>query len=169
MSKCILFLKYLIYRNYSLGILQYTMWQSLKKNIPYSIALGIPSGLAVKYPPAVEGTRVQFLDQDDLLVMPWQPTSVFLPGKILWTEEPGGLQSMELQRVRQDWVTNTFKDSFSFPPNQQQPIFALDPKSVLDFSHQSRVRSQARVSLCLFFRSSLLLFCFRKRSGKFVP
>ena len=30
----------------------------------------------------------------------WQPTPVFLPGKILWTEEPGGLQSMGTQRVR---------------------------------------------------------------------
>ena len=30
-----------------------------------------------------------------------------LAWKILWTEEPGGLQSMVLQRVGQDWVTNT--------------------------------------------------------------
>ena len=28
--------------------------------------------------------------------------SSILAGKILWTEEPGGLQSMELQRVTQD-------------------------------------------------------------------
>ena len=27
--------------------------------------------------------------------------------RISWTEEPGGLQSMGLQRVRHDWVTNT--------------------------------------------------------------
>ena len=27
--------------------------------------------------------------------------------EILWTEEPGGLQSMRSQRVRHDWVTNT--------------------------------------------------------------
>jgi len=26
----------------------------------------------------------------------WQPTPVFLPGRIPWTEEPGGLQSMGL-------------------------------------------------------------------------
>ena len=32
-----------------------------------------------------------------------QPTPVFLPGKSPWTEEPNGLQSMGLQRVRQDW------------------------------------------------------------------
>ena len=25
----------------------------------------------------------------------WQPSSVFLPGESPWTEEPGGLQSME--------------------------------------------------------------------------
>ena len=35
----------------------------------------------------------------------WQPTPVFLPGEFPWTEEPGGLQSMGLQRVRHDWVT----------------------------------------------------------------
>ena len=33
----------------------------------------------------------------------WQPTPVFLPEKSPWTEEPGGLQSIESQRVRQDW------------------------------------------------------------------
>jgi len=27
--------------------------------------------------------------------------------KIPWTEEPGGVQSMVLQRVRHDWATNT--------------------------------------------------------------
>ena len=32
----------------------------------------------------------------------WQPALVFLPGKTPWTEEPGGLQSMGLQRV--NWV-----------------------------------------------------------------
>ena len=32
----------------------------------------------------------------------WQPTPVFLPGEAPWTEEPGGLQSMGLQRVRHD-------------------------------------------------------------------
>ena len=29
----------------------------------------------------------------------WQPTSVFLPGKSQWTQEPGVLQSMRSQRV----------------------------------------------------------------------
>ena len=32
----------------------------------------------------------------------WQPTRVFLPGESPWTEEPGRIQSMKLQRVRHD-------------------------------------------------------------------
>ena len=35
----------------------------------------------------------------------WQPTPVFLPGESPGTEEPGGLQSMGLQRVGHDWAT----------------------------------------------------------------
>ena len=34
----------------------------------------------------------------------WQPTPVFLPGRIPRTEEPGGLQSMWLHRVGHDWA-----------------------------------------------------------------
>ena len=33
--------------------------------------------------------------------------SIFLPEESSWTEEPGGLQSMGLQRVTHDWATNT--------------------------------------------------------------
>ena len=32
----------------------------------------------------------------------WQPTPVFLPGESPWTEKPGGLQSMGLQRIGHD-------------------------------------------------------------------
>ena len=35
----------------------------------------------------------------------WQPTPVFLPGELPWTEDPGGLQSLGSQRVRHNWVT----------------------------------------------------------------
>ena len=34
--------------------------------------------------------------------------SCILAWRISWTEEPGGLQFMGLQRVGHDWVTNTF-------------------------------------------------------------
>ena len=40
---------------------------------------------------------------------PWRrdrlTTPIILPGESPWTEEPGGLQSMGLQRVRHDWAT----------------------------------------------------------------
>ena len=42
----------------------------------------------------------------------WQPTPSILAWGIPWTEEPGGLQSMGLQRVRHDWATE-----------QQQPTW----------------------------------------------
>ena len=60
----------------------------------------------------------------------WQPIPVFLPGKIPWTEEPGRLQSMGLQRVGHDWVNectwmraqysteNCFVSFFSYPFHQ---------------------------------------------------
>ena len=35
--------------------------------------------------------------------------SSILAWRIPWTEEPGGLQSMGSQKVRHDWVTNTWK------------------------------------------------------------
>ena len=35
--------------------------------------------------------------------------STILAWGILWTGEPGGLQSIGLQRVRHDWVTNTLR------------------------------------------------------------
>ena len=59
----------------------------------------------VKNQPAMQGTWVRSLSWKD----PWrrtqQPTPVFLPGEPPWREEPGGLQSMEVQRVGHDWTT----------------------------------------------------------------
>ena len=43
----------------------------------------------------------------------WQPTPVFLPGELPWTEEPEGLRSIGSQRVRHDFTTT----------EQQQPFF----------------------------------------------
>ena len=50
----------------------------------------------------------QSLGQKDPLEKEIATHSSILAWRIPWTEEPGGLQSMGLQRVRQDWVTNTF-------------------------------------------------------------
>ena len=50
--------------------------------------------------PAIQDTRVRSLGQEDPLKKGMTP--VFLLLKIPWTEEPGRLQSMGLQRIRHD-------------------------------------------------------------------
>ena len=47
-------------------------------------------------------TRVQSLGGEDLLEKEMATHSSILAWRIPWTEEPGGPQSMGLQRVRQD-------------------------------------------------------------------
>ena len=55
----------------------------------------------VKNLPVMQETQVLSLDWQDPLEKGLQPTPVFLLGESQ-TEEPGGLQSMGLLRVRQD-------------------------------------------------------------------
>ena len=59
----------------------------------------------VKKLPAMWENWVWSLGWEDLLERAWEPTPVFLLGESVWTEEPGGLQSMGLQRVGYYWVT----------------------------------------------------------------
>ena len=66
----------------------------------YMCIICFPNGSAVKNPPVVQEiweTQFQFLGGEDI---PWsrkqQPTQVFA-WRIPWTEDPGRLQSMELQ------------------------------------------------------------------------
>ena len=52
--------------------------------------------------PAMQETRVRSLGQEDPLEEDVATHSSILAGKIPWTEEPGGLQSMGSQRVGHD-------------------------------------------------------------------
>ena len=56
----------------------------------------------VKHPPAMQETWLQSLGGDDPLEKEMATHSSVLAWEILWREEPGGLQSMGLQRVGQD-------------------------------------------------------------------
>ena len=56
----------------------------------------------VKNLPAMQETLVRFLGQEDPLEKEIMTHSSILAWRIPWTEEPGGLQSMGLQRVRHD-------------------------------------------------------------------
>ena len=56
----------------------------------------------VKNPPAMQETYIQSLGWEDPLEEDMATHSSILAWRIPWTEEPGGLQSMGLQRVGHD-------------------------------------------------------------------
>ena len=60
----------------------------------------------VKILPAMQENWVQSIHQED-------PPEKEMAWRIPWTEEPGGLQSMGSQRLRQDCATNTYILAYS--------------------------------------------------------
>ena len=62
----------------------------------------------VKNLPAMQDTWVQSLGREDPLEKELATHSSILAWSIPWTEEPGRLLSMGLQRVKHNWTTNTF-------------------------------------------------------------
>ena len=56
---------------------------------------------------AIQETQIQSLGQEDLLEKRMATHSSILAWRISWTEEPGGLQFIALQRVGHDWAANT--------------------------------------------------------------
>ena len=56
----------------------------------------------IKNQSAIWETQVQSLGQEDPLEKGMGTLSSILAWRILWTEEPGGLESMGLQRVGHD-------------------------------------------------------------------
>ena len=67
-------------------------------------------GSVVKNLPTVQETQVQSLGQEDPLEEGVATYSSILAWRIPWTEEPGGLQSIGLQRVKDDPATNANDD-----------------------------------------------------------
>ena len=65
----------------------------------------------VKHLPTVRETWVQSLGREDLLEKEMATHSSILAWNIPWTEEPGRLQSMGLQRVRHDFTFTFNGDS----------------------------------------------------------
>ena len=67
---------------------------------------GFPRGSAVMTPPAIQEMqemRVPSPGREDLLEKGMVTHSSILAWRIPWTEEPGELQSIGLQRVRHDY------------------------------------------------------------------
>jgi len=74
----------------------------------YTEGMGFPGGTAVKNLSAIPGDArdtYSILCHEDLLKEEMATHSTFPAWKFLWTEEPGGLESMGSQRVRHDWET----------------------------------------------------------------
>ena len=75
---------------------------------------GLPGGSAVKNLLAMQETQVQSPGQEALLEKGMATHSSILSWEIPWIEEPGRLQSMGSQRIRQDLMTT--------PPPPQFPV-----------------------------------------------
>ena len=73
------------------------MEKTPKGMIDWWLPWGFPGGSVVKNPPAKQETCVYSLGQEDPLKKEIATHSSILAWKIAWTEEPGGLQSMESQ------------------------------------------------------------------------
>ena len=117
--------------------------------------------LVVKKPPANAGDirdQLQSLGREDPLEEVMATHSCILAWRILWTEKPGGLQSMGLQRVGHNWSMHTplFKWApFSGEKNLNPPTEAQSWLSV-DISAETC----SCLSCTLFSsHSSYWLFC----------
>ena len=64
----------------------------------------------------VQETQIRSLGLEDPLEEEIATHSSILDWRIPWTEKPGGLQSLGLQKVRQDSVTNTTTTTLIFNP-----------------------------------------------------
>ena len=66
--------------------------------------MDFPGGWVVKSPPAMQEMWVQSLGQEDPLEKEMATYSSILIWKMLWTEEPGELESMDHRTIRHDLV-----------------------------------------------------------------
>ena len=67
--------------------------------------MGFPCGSVVKNLPIKQEMHVQSLGQEDPQERKTATHSSILAWRIPWTEDPGGLQSMESQRVEHNLAT----------------------------------------------------------------
>ena len=93
-------------------ILQSSHWKHL-------LSLSTTKAQRLKRLPAMKETWVPSLGREDPLEKEMATHSSILAWRIPWTEEPGGLQSMGLQRVGHDWATSL---SLSAHPTKEKNI-----------------------------------------------
>ena len=84
--------------------------------------------------PAMLESQVWSLGREDPLEKGMATHSSILAWRIPWTEEPGGLQSMRLQRVGYKWST---KINIEERGKRNRPSFLRAPSFCHDFSNSS--------------------------------
>ena len=77
----------------------------------------------VKNPPAMQKAWVRSLGREDPLEKGMVTHSSILAWRILWTEDPGGLQSMGSKRVRQNLATKPPPSKDSGLSHTHQPTW----------------------------------------------
>ena len=92
-----------------LGALALPVWTCFYRNSLFSTTPFIPTERTYSSPATLTNSHINHLQFRRARFDPWvgkipwrrewQPTPVFLPGESPWTEEPGGLQSVGLQRA----------------------------------------------------------------------
>ena len=102
--------KYCTFSGREWGPIHTAFWKSPHDSLKLLIAkmIATKDGSVVKNLSAVQKTQVWSLGQEDPLEKGMANHSSILVWRIPWTEEPRGLQSLGSQRVRHDWVTDTF-------------------------------------------------------------
>ena len=93
----------MIYKCFSSFLTQMYSIFYIVSSIHIQVYAHFPASSVVKNSPAMQEpqeTQVQFLGQEDPLEKVMETHSSILTLRTPWTKEPGGLQSMGLQRVR---------------------------------------------------------------------
>ena len=119
-----------------------------RKCYDYGVSLGhtlVPQ--VVKNPPAMQETSVRFLGWEVPLEKGIATHSSILAWRIPWIEEPGGLQSIVLQRTGHNWAVSTFTFHFSMHTSYNFPAVKLDHNS------RSPIKLAVSASLWSFFFS----------------
>ena len=109
----------------------------------------------VKNLPALQETWIQSLGWEDPLEKEMATPSSILAWKISWTEEPGGLQSMGVQRVRNDWVTNTY--TFTYSPLIN--VYLEASITVFDAITNVNVHFYFGIVYCFYIHLELISVC----------
>ena len=98
----------------------------------------------------------------------WQPTPVFLP-RIPWTEEPGRLQPMRLQRAKHDWSDLARTQSLWKSELVETAIPCPSWACGIGLWTQATVQSDSPFLPCNFSRWECLCWLIEKKRAHSIP